>query len=353
MDKNYEAAMKSASIRKALAEKAESGNTSFIHESDVKKHGGNGNVWRHYDSLLTEMEELARSFVEYYYMVLGGNDSADIDERALKRDKRLKALNSKLIEKKKELLKWVDPEQKHRCSTFDGVVIAEMAHSIIAQKNNVEGEKGFKSRSAHTFAPRRAFRHRLEAHMGILLTGADLVGAEHAYYLRVEKQLLGKVRGAERAKNEVANNKAKYIAFTVDFLADTGEPYPEEAKEKRIKEFDEKIKELDKDIESAKKELAEFHKEHRDQRMSEPTIQEEMGQAKKEEETVAILEKVSEMTPEKKKEVMGVLKLKERKGEKEESLNKRIAEAMYKFYQATKVAEPEKAEPEKAVAEAK
>lgn len=331
-------------IRAALAEKAEAGNTSFIHEKDVLKHGGNAPQWQEYDDTLTRMEVLARKFVLHYYGVLKGKDASELDEAGIRRDDELKKINSELINLKKDLLSWVDPEQKHRCSYVDGVVIGEMAHDIISQKNNVEGEKGFKSRSAHTYASRRVFRHRLEANLGILITGADVIEPEHAHYLRVEKQLVGKVRGAEKAVKEFQEQRATFITFATDF------EIPEEQQKARLAYYDKQIESADEDVEAAKKELAQFHRDHTDKKLVEPTIQEEMGQAQKEEDKSAILEKVQAMTEEQKKEVMGLLKLKPRKGEADDALNERIAEAIMKVKELTEVepAEEAKAEPAEA-----
>lgn len=344
MAKNYINSEKTFCVRKALAEKAENGNTSFIHEDDIKNHGGNKNVWRTYDTLLTEMEAIAREFVKYFYMTIGGKDSAEIDKKYLKRDERLKDINSRLIDKKKELLTWVDPDQKHRCTDFDGVLIGEMAHKIQRMKNNVDRVDGFKSKVAHTYAERRTFRHRLEAELGILITGVDVMDPEHAHYLRVENKLLGKISSAEREKKELTDKRAGFIGFVVEF------GISDEEKEKKLASYDEQISEIDNKIEEAEKQLAQFRREHKDERAYEPTIQEEMGAAKKEEDLSAILEKVKAMTEEQKLEVMKLFGMKSRKSEKVEDLNKRLAETIMS---AKDVINKPADEPEKAVAEAK
>ena len=294
------------------------------------------------------MEAIAREFVKYFYMTIGGKDSAEIDKKYLKRDERLKDINSRLIDKKKELLTWVDPDQKHRCTEFDGVLIGEMAHKIQRMKNNVDRVDGFKSKVAHTYAERRTFRHRLEAELGILITGVDVMDPEHAHYLRVENKLLGKISSAEREKKELEDKRAGFIGFVVEFNVS------DEEKEKKLASYDEQISEIDNKIEEAKKQLAQFRREHKDERAYEPTIQEEMGAAKKEEDLSAILEKVAAMTEEQKLEVMKLFGMKSRKSEKVEDLNKRLAETIMSAKDViNKSAEPEKAEPEKATAEAK
>ena len=337
-------------IRAGLAEKAEAGNTSFIHEQDVLKYGGNKNQWRKYDDTLVKMETYARQYVFYYYSVLQGTDGAALDEAAVKRDEELQRINNELISLKKELLGWIDPEQKHRCAYCDGIVIGEMAHDVIAQKNNTEGTKGFKSRSAHTYAARRKFRHALEAYMGILITGADVVEPERAHYLRSEKTLLGKIRSAEKHKQELTDQRATFVSFAAEFQLS------EDQQKVRLHTYDQQIEQAEKDIEEAKKALASFHIAHPGKKAIEPTIQEEMGEARKEEKMSATLEKVEAMDDAKKAEVMKVLKINKRKSEKVESLNKRIAEALFKLSEASESesqAEPEQAEPQVAEAAAK
>lgn len=340
---NYINSEKTFCVRKALAEKAESGNTSYVREDDIKNHGGNKNVWRTYDTILTEMEAIAREFVKYYYMTIGGKDSAEIDKKYLKRDESLKDINSRLIDKKKELLTWVDPDQKHRCTEFDGIVIGEMAHKIQRMKNNVDRVDGFKSRVAHTYAERATFRHRLEAELGILITGVDVMDPEHAHYLRFENKLLGKISSAEREKKELEAKKTSFIVFAVEFEV------PEKEKDKKIAEYMSQLSEIDEKIEKAEKQLAKFRREHNDERLYEPTIQEEMTTSSKEDTLSAILEKVRNMTDEQKLEVMKLFGMKSRKSEKVEDLNKRLAETIM----SAKDVINKSAEPEKATAEAK
>lgn len=340
-------------IRLALAEKAENGNRSFVKRDDVKAHGGLDTQWTEYNDTLIKMEAEARKFVLHYYGVLEGKDPASLDAKAIERDAELNRINDKLISLKKDLLKWVDPEQKHRCSFCDGIIIGEMAHDILAQKNNTEGEREFKSRSSHSYASRAVFRHKLEAYLGILITGADVIEPEKANYLRVERKLLGKINAAKRKEQEARDKRAQFVAFAAEYGID------EKAQKARLTELDTNIDGLVSAVKKAETEFNKFRADHRNKKLAEDSIEVILGEQKKEEIKAEATKKVEDMTVEELKKVLDEAKVKYPKKPKKAELQELVVNLMTKDAEQAE-SEPEQpeatekvAEPEQATAEAK
>lgn len=331
-------------IRTALMQKAENGNTSYIKWEDVKACQGNRQVWNEWNDTLIKMEQLAREFVFYYYSVLKGSSAAKLDEEKVKRDEKLTALNDAIIKEKKELLKWVDPEQKHRCAFCDGIVIGEYAHSVIRRKNNVSGERGFKSRASHTYAERRTFRKRLEFYLAQVIEGADIIDPEHAHYLRVEKKLLGKINSAKSAQEQLRQKREGMVSNAAMFGT------PEEILAKALEPIDEDIKAKDEAISEAESVLAEFRKSHRDRVLTEPEFDADgdINESEDEKQVVTSVTsaEVNGMTMKELKEVLDENGVQYPKKATKSELVEKVMQVMLSEKSES---EPEQAEPETAV----
>lgn len=337
-------------IRAALAEKAENGNRSYVKREDVVSvHKGKDTQWEAYNASLIKFETLARGFVERYYNVLKGTQ-AELDERAMKRDEVLAKINSDIIDEKKALLKWIDPDKKHRCAACDGYVIGEMAHDIIMKRNNVDGEEKFKSRVVHGVKTRAEFRRKLEQYFGIIITGEDVIDPERTHYLRKERSYLSAINSAKKAVEDKRAEKNLMLTLSVKLKAS------EEARAEQEAEYDEEIAELEKDVETAKKEFLEYRAAHRDQRDTEPTHEEVLGMEKRDEALQAALELTAKMTLKELREFLDEHKVSYPKRARKDDMQKRVAMVMAANAEEAEAAEPEAeevAEPEQATAEAK
>lgn len=322
-------------IVKAIAEKAENGNRSYVKKDDIVKHGATENTWHWYNDHLKKMERVARQFVERQYQLLEMGEFQSFAEAVSDRDERLDKLNSELIELKKEMLLRIDPEKKHHCTKYDGAMIAAYAHGTEAVKNNTAKEKNFQSRIEHAFSTRAEFRHKLEADFGIIILGADFMSAERATYLRKERELLRGINGAEKAKAKIEEQISGMQAAKA--MAPGGAEYFDGV----IEGLRKQLETMKGEIVAAKKKLGLFYKENPEKVMTEPTIEEVMEKKAQEEineKRVQLQEKVSGMKKQEKTDLLTKHGVKFNKNEKSVDLDDRVIEIL--------MTEPEVAEPE-------
>ena len=318
-------------IRKAIIEKAENGNTSYVREKDIKAKGGFSNTWVWYNNHLKKMEEVSREAVKRlfeYSEIEGVNIEAaspeEIEKAVGKRDEVCEKLFSELIDLKKELLgKILEPGEKRPCSSYDGVVIALMAHGTQAVRNNTTGEDNFQSRVQDTFQTRAKFRHALEGYFGRILLNQGMMSPERATYLRKEKKLVGDVRSAENKKDEISEE--------ISVLEDMIMKFPEEAK----KYFEEQLiskKELlvaqEATIKERKKILGAFYAENRNGVCTEETIEEAMGIEEKEEKKEEAKKQAGDMTKSQLADALTEMAVSFNKSMKKEELQELYAKAM-------------------------
>ena len=288
-------------IIKALSEKAENGNRTYVRKDDIIKHGATENTWNWYNTHLKKMEEVARKFVERQYQLLEMGEFESLDEAKADRDEQLDRFNSELIDLKKEMLLRIDPDKKHHCTKYDGAMIAAYAHGTEAVKNNTAREKKFESRVAHTFATRAMFRHSIERDFGIIILGTELMSAEKATYLRKERELLRNINTAEKDKTEIEENISAMQAAKA--MAPGGAEYFD----KVIEDLTAKLAGAEGEIKSAKAALGKFYAANPEKIMAEPTIDEVMEkklQEEKNEVRVQLQEKVQAMKKQEKTDLL-------------------------------------------------
>ena len=333
-----------SSIRAALLEKSENGNTSYVRRANILEHGGSNASWDWYDQIMCDFEETARRYVSRLFDVVE-LDGLSVEEVQKKRDAELDGICKEIIALKKEMLKRIDPEGKHIVSKHDGDVIGIMAHGTQATANNVTGEKDFKATRQDTFTTRAKFRHALEGYWGRIILNAGMMSPERATFLREERDLLGKIRGRKSAINEIEQN--------IDFM--------EKVKAKsngNTEFFDEQLKNLKAQLEGANaalkkanKELKLYYEKNPEGVTVEPTIQEVMNKEKKDELKEKARKMAEELTLKEMKELLTKHNISYGKKAKKEQLAKKCT-----FVFLTQMCDDEQqAEPEAeaAVAEAK
>lgn len=347
----------SVGIRAALLEKAGNGNTSYVRKETIVDNGGFETSWYWYDDLLCRMEEKSREFVSRYFSILsldGVTDPESVKKKVVERDEILSRFNSELIDMKKEMLAVIDPEGKHHCTKFDGVVIAMFAHGTEAMANNVAGEKDFQIEVQDTFASRAKFRHALEGYFGRIILANGMMSPERATFLREQRKLLGKVNAAKRKIKDLQDQlKGLEIAKSAN---------PEAAKyfESAIRSLEKKIGGAKGDQKKAERNLDEFHKANPDGTTYEPTIQEEMNKSKKKEVEAKVAEKVNGMTVKELKEALDAAEVPYPKKATKPELQKLLLNVELSAHDEPEQAAPDPeqqeekvTEPEQATAEAK